>query len=99
MSFVTTQPEALAAAAGSLHGIGAALHATTQASALPTTGVVPAAADEVSALTAAQFAAHAQMFQAVSAQAHAIHEQFVSTLGISSASYATTEIANAAATG
>ena len=61
--------------------------------------MVPAAADEVSALTAAQFAAHAQMYQAVSAQAAAIQEQFVNTLGISSASYAATEVANAAAAG
>jgi hypothetical protein len=61
--------------------------------------VVPAAADEVSALTAAQFAAHAQMYQAVSAQATAIHEMFVNTLGISSGSYAATEAANAAAAG
>jgi hypothetical protein len=99
MSFVTTQPEALAAAAGSLQGIGSALDAQNAAAAAPTTGVVPAAADEVSALTAAQFAAHAQMYQAVSAQAAAVHEQFVSTLGISSGSYATTEIINAAATG
>ena len=97
MSFVTTQPEALAAAAGSLQGIGSALSAQNAAAAVPTTGVVPAAADEVSALTAAQFAAHAQMYQAVSAQAAAIHEMFVSTLGISSASYAATELANAAA--
>ena len=97
MSFVTTQPEALAAAAGSLQGIGSALTAQNAAAAVPTTGVVPAAADEVSALTAAQFAAHAQIYQAVSAQAAAIHEQFVSTLGISSASYAATEVANAAA--
>jgi hypothetical protein len=99
MSFVTTQPEALAAAAGSLQGIGSALCAQNAACAAPTTGVVPAAADEVSALTAAQFAAHAQMYQAVSAQAEAIHEQFVSTLGISSCSYAATEAANAASTG
>src|SRR6202008_2786967 len=97
MSFVTTQPEALAAAAGSLQGIGSSLSAQNAAAAVPTTGVVPAAADEVSALTAAQFAAHAQMYQAVSAQAAAIHEMFVSTLGISSASYAATELANAAA--
>ncbi len=99
MSFVTTQPEALAAAAGSLQGIGSALSAQNAAAAAPTTGVVPAAADEVSALTAAQFAAHAQMYQAVSAQAAAIHEQFVNTLGISSASYAATEVANAASAG
>jgi hypothetical protein len=60
MSFVTTQPEALSAAATSLQGIGSALNAQNTAAAAPTTGVVPAAADEVSALTAAQFAAHAQ---------------------------------------
>ncbi len=58
--------------------------------------MVPAAADEVSALTAAQFVAHAQMYQAVSAQAAAIHEMFVNTLGTSAGSYAATEAANAA---
>jgi PE family len=99
MSFVTTQPEALAAAAGSLQGIGSALTAQNAAAAAPTTGVVPAAADEVSALTAAQFAAHAQMYQAVSAQAAAIHEQFVATLATSAGSYQATEAANTAAAG
>ncbi|BBY08697.1 MAG TPA: PE family protein [Mycobacterium sp.] len=97
MSFVTTQPEALTAAAANLQGIGASMSAQNAAAAAPTTGVVPAAADEVSALTAAQFVAHAQMYQAVSAQAAAIHEQFVNTLGTSAASYAVTEAANAAA--
>ena len=99
MSFLTTQPEALAAAAGTLSGIGSTLSAQNAAAAAPTTGVVPAAADEVSALTAAQFAAHAKMYQAVSAQAAAIHEMFVNTLGVSSGSYAATEAANAAAAG
>jgi PE family protein len=99
MSYVTTQPAALAAAAGTLQGIGSTLSAQNSAAAAPTTGVVPAAADEVSALTAAQFAAHAQMYQAVSAQAAAIHEMFVHTLGMSSGSYAATEAANAAAAG
>jgi PE family len=99
MSFVKTHPEALAAAAGALQAIGAGLSAQNAAAAAPTTGVVPAAADEVSALTAAQFAAHAHMYQAVSAQATAIHEQFVNTLQTSSGSYAFTEAANAAAAG
>jgi hypothetical protein len=99
MSFVTTQPEALAAAAGVLHGIGSTMCAQNAAAAAPTTGVVPCAADEVSALTAAQFAAHAHMYQAVSAQAAAIHELFVHTLGLSSGCYAATEAANAAAAG
>jgi PE family len=99
MSFVTTQPEALAEAAGDLHGIGAVMAAQNAAAAGPTTGVIPAAADEVSALTAAQFAAHAAMYQAVSAQASAIHEMFVNALGSSAVSYAATEAANAIATG
>ena len=99
MSFVTTQPEALNSAATALGGIGSSLNAQNAAVAAPTTGVVPAAADEVSALTAAQFAAHAQLYQAVAAQAAAIHEQFVNTLATSSGSYAATEAANAAAAG
>jgi hypothetical protein len=99
MSYVTTQPEMLSAAAGDLHGIGAAVSAGNAAAAAPTTGVVPAAADEVSALTAARFAAHAQMYQDVSAQAAAIHEQFVATLATSAGSYQATEAANAAAAG
>ncbi len=99
MSFVSTQPAELTAAAENLQGIGSAMAAQNAAAAAPTTGVVPAAADEVSALTAAQFATHAQMYQAVSAQAAAIHEMFVNTLGVSAGSYAATEAANAVAAG
>ena len=99
MSFVTTQPEALSAAATSLAGIGTTMSAQNAAVAAPTTGVIPAAADDVSALTATQCAVHAQMYQAVSAQAEAIHQLFVSTLGTSATSYAATEAANAIAAG
>ncbi|KZS60830.1 PE family protein [Mycobacterium ostraviense] len=97
MSFVTTQPEALSAAAATLQGIGSALNAQNGAAASPTPGVVPAAANEVSALTAAQFAAHGEIYQVASAQAAAIHELFVKTLGTSAVSYAATEAANAVA--
>ncbi|OBI43792.1 PE family protein [Mycobacterium kyorinense] len=99
MSFVTTQPAALASAAGKLQDVGAAISTQNAAAAAPITGVVPAAADEVSALTATQFAAHAQMYQAISAQAQAIHEMFVNTLSISAESYAATDAANAASAG
>jgi hypothetical protein len=78
MSYVTTQPEALAAAAGTSQGIGSPVSAQNAAAAAPTTGVV---------------------YQAVSAQATAIHGLFVNTLGISSGSYAATEAANAVAAG
>ncbi|WP_375488187.1 PE family protein [uncultured Mycobacterium sp.] len=99
MSFLTIQPEMLTAAAGDLDGIGSAMTAANAAAAAPTTGVVPAAADEVSALTAAQFAAQGQVYQAISAQAAAIHQQFVATMTAASGSYAATEAANAVATG
>lgn len=99
MSFVTTHPEGLTSAAGDLQTIGSAISAENAVSAAPTTGVVPAASDEVSALTATQFAAHAQLYQAVAAQATVIHDQFVAALATSGVSYAATEAANAAATG
>jgi hypothetical protein len=97
MSFVTTLPAMLSSAAAELQTIGDAVAAGDMAAAAPTTGVVPAAADEVSALTAAQFAAQGVLYQEVSAQATAIRQLFVSTLETSAGSYAATEAANAAA--
>jgi PE family protein len=97
MVFVTTQPESLAAAASRLQQIGSTLDAQNTASAAPMTGVMPAAADEVSLMTAMKFATHAQTFQAVSAEASAMHQVFAATLETSAGSYAATEAANAAA--
>jgi len=99
MSFVTTQPEALLAAVANLRTIGSSMVAHSASAAAPTTGVIPAAADEVSALTAAQFAAHAQAYQMVSAQAAAVHEMYVNALSNGATAYAATEAANAAAAG
>jgi len=59
MPFVTTHPQALVSVAGALHDIAPAMSVRNATALAPTTGVVPANADEVSALTAAQFAAHA----------------------------------------
>jgi PE family len=99
MSFVRAQPEALVAVADELHSVNAAVREGSSAAATPTTGVVPAAADMVSILTAAQFASHAQRFQVISAEAATVREQLAATLGISAGSYAATEIANATAVG
>ena len=96
MSFVTTQPAMLESAAAALQTIGSVMAAGNTAAAAPTTAVVPPAIDEVSVLTAAQFAAQAQTYQALSAQATAIHEQFVAAMTASAGSYAATEAANAA---
>jgi hypothetical protein len=98
MSFVTTQPEALAYAAGKLQTLGSAMADESAAAAAPTTGVVPAAADEVSALQATIFAAYGTLYQSVNAQATAIHELFVNTLEASAGSYTATESANSIAT-
>jgi ABC-type Zn2+ transport system substrate-binding protein/surface adhesin len=97
MSFTTVQPEMLTTAANNLQGIGSAIAAQNAAAVTSTTGLAPAAADEVSALTAARFAVHGQTYQAVSAQAAAIHDMFVTILQTSAGSYAATEAANAVA--
>jgi hypothetical protein len=99
MSSVTTQPDLLAEAAGKLNTINAALRAGNAAAAGPTTGVLPAAGDLVSALTAVQFALHAQHYQTVSAHAATVQELLATMLGASAGSYAATEAANAAAVG
>ncbi|ORB92031.1 PPE family protein, SVP subgroup [Mycobacterium persicum] len=99
MSFVTTRPAALTAAASALHTAGSSMAAQNAAAAAPTTGVAPAAADQVSALQAAQFAAYGSWYQQVSTQAMAIHQMLVNTLGSSAGSYAETEVANRTAAG
>ncbi|OBK46933.1 hypothetical protein A5655_08045 [Mycobacterium sp. 1081908.1] len=99
MSFVVTVPELLEAAAGRLHVIGSAVSAANVTAAFPTTGVIPAAADEVSAATAAAFSGYGQAYQAISAEAALIHDEFVKALGLGANSYAATEAANAAQAG
>jgi hypothetical protein len=99
MSFLTTRSQALTAAATRLQHLGSSMAAQNAAAAAPTTGLVPAAADAVSALQAAQFNAYGTWYQQVSAQAAAIHQMLVSTLGSSGGSYGETESANQAATG
>jgi hypothetical protein len=97
MSFVSTIPEILSAAADNLQSVGWRLQTQNTAALVPTTGLIPAASDQVSALTAMQFAGHARAYQAVSAQAAAIHQMFVTMLAEGANSYAATEAANAVA--
>jgi PE family len=98
MSFVSVVPEILSAAADNLQSVGSRIQAQNAAALGPTTGLVPAASDQVSALTAMQFAAHANAYQAVSEQAATIHQMFVTMLVAGAGSYAATEAANAVAT-
>lgn len=96
MAFVNTQPAAIAAAATQLEGIGNSFAAESAGAATSTTDVVPAASDEVSILQAGVFSTYGQLYQSVSAQAQAIHQQFVQLLNQSSGSYQETEAANQA---
>lgn len=97
MSFVTTQPEAVLATAQYLRTAGSSLTSYNDALAGSITAVAPAASDEVSMLTAAQFSAQGQVYQSLAAQAAAIHDQFVAALNEGGSAYATTEAINAAA--
>jgi PE family len=98
MPFVSVVPEIISAAADNLQSVGLRIQAQNTAVLGRTTGLVPAASDEVSALTAVQFVAHAHAYQTVSAQAAAIHQMFVTMLAGAAGSYAATEAANAVAT-
>lgn len=51
-------------------------------------------ADQVSALTATQFSAHAPIDQAAGVQAVAVHELFTATLRAGAGSYAATDAAD-----
>lgn len=99
MSFVNVDPSALLSASGSMLNIGFGMASGNAAAAGPTMGVVPAAIDPVSGLTAARFAAHGALYQQVSVQAALVHDQLVATLGNNSAGYAGTEAASTNAIG
>ena len=62
---------------------------------VPTSGVLAAGGDEVSAMVAALFSSHAQAYQALSAQAASFHAQFVQLMNTGASRYALTEAANA----
>ncbi|WP_415823565.1 PE family protein, partial [Mycobacterium basiliense] len=94
MSYLIAAPEMVAAAATDLANVGSSIGAANAAAAIPTTAVLAAGADEVSAAIAALFGAHAQAYQSLSQQAALFHEQFVHTLTAGASSYALAEAAN-----
>src|SRR5271170_2128827 len=95
MNGVIAAPEMMAAAAADLGSIGSTISAANAAVAGPTTQVLASGADEVSVAVATLFGAHAQAYQAISAQAAAFHEQLVQRLNAGAVSYGNAEAANA----
>ncbi|ORB84045.1 hypothetical protein B1987_09805, partial [Mycobacterium kansasii] len=96
MSFVTIVPQALECAAMDLAAIGSAFSQATAVVAVPTTGLLPAGADEVSAAMTALLTCHGQTWQAFSRDYEWLHQQFVDLLNGSTFKYWATEIDNAA---
>jgi PE-PPE domain/PE family len=97
MSYVLAVPEMMTAAATDVASIGSTINVANAAAAAPTTGILLAAGDEVSAAIAELFSAHGRAYQALSAQATAFHAQFVRLLSAGASEYAAAEAANASA--
>ena len=95
MAWVIAAPEYVAAAASDLANIASSIGAANAVAMTPTSGVLAAGADEVSAMIAALFSTHAQAYQALSAQAASFHAQFVQLMNGGASQYALTEAANA----
>ena len=95
MSFLIAAPEALAAAADDVANIGSVLGTANAAAAAPTTEVLAAGADDVSAAVAELFSGHAQLYQTLAAQASSFHDEFVKLLSGNGTQYASAEFTNA----
>lgn len=91
MSYVFVEPQIMSAFAANLSGIGSALGAANAAAAASTTGVLAAAADEVSVQIAALFSENAAGYQQISAQVAASYERFVQNVTAGASAYAAAE--------
>ena len=93
MTFLIAAPATVAAAASELAGIGSTLGAAHAAAVIPTSGLLPAAGDEVSAAIASLFSGYARAYQSLNARASAFHEWFVQALNGAGNAYAAAEAA------
>lgn len=98
MSYLTAQPDVITTAAVGLQQIRSSVGAASAAAAVPTTGVLAAAADEVSVAFSQLLNNFAAEYQAVAQQAQSFHAQFARTVAGGALAYAEAELVNAAAT-
>jgi len=99
MSFLLAEPQAMVAAATDIEGIGATLSAASAAAAVPTSNVLAAAGDEVSAAIANLFGTFGLECQGVVTQFEAFHNEFQRTLAAAGSAYVQAEAAAATALG
>lgn len=96
MSYVIATPEMVAAAATDVAAIGSTLRSAHAAAAASIVGVLPPAADQVSAAIAQVFSGAAQEFQGLLGKATAFGGQFAQQLHAGAGAYAAAEAVNAA---
>jgi hypothetical protein len=80
MTFLNVHPALVAAAAQDIRAIGAAIGDATSYASAPTTTVLPAGADQVSAAFTEVLNSHGSDFRAISGQAQLFHQQFTANL-------------------
>src|ERR1700742_197956 len=94
---VVVAPGTLAGAVADWADLGSTVSEANAAAAALTTGLVPAAEDEVSAAVAELFGSYAQDYHALSGRAAEYCESLVQALKTSAGTYVAAETANAAA--
>ena len=88
---VIVDPSGLADAAASLGSLGTSLEDANLMAGLPTTGILPLAADEVSAMITTLFNSHGQWYQGLASRAQQFHQLFTQTLTKAWEAYQNTE--------
>jgi PE-PPE domain/PE family len=91
MTYVLTEPAALASVAADIDELGSTITAANGEAEIPISRVTAAARDEVSEAIAKLFGAYGQQYQAVAAQAAAYHSEFTRALAAAGSAYATAE--------
>ncbi len=99
MSYTVATPEVLASAAAELGHVGSRIGAAGTTAAGPTTGVVAAAEDEVSAAVANLFGRYGEEYQAILARSSLFHDHFTAALTAAANAYAHVETTSAALLG
>jgi len=95
MSFVIATPDFIDSAATDLAGIGSRINEASATASAPTSELLAAGADEVSAAVAQVFGTHGEAYQALNARASAFHQQFVQLMNGSASQYFTAEAKSA----
>ncbi|SOJ54257.1 putative PE-PGRS family protein PE_PGRS24 [Mycobacterium simulans] len=87
-------PELITDTATRVENLGSMIRAANAAAAAPTMGLLPAGADDISAVVSEMFAEYGSAYQALGAQAAEFREQLVERYGWASRLYADTEAAS-----